>query len=98
MKCETSVWTPFRRQAYRREWCEKKILGIVKEFGRDLRRCHERIWHGYCDYDLFSIDDSFLGIMPSMLQEFRDNLHGCPVSEDYISHKVWGLRRILISF
>ena len=89
MKYKTRVWQPFRRDSYHWAWYDKKIVGVIQEFGRDLRRCHQRIWRGYCDYDLFSIFHWFLGIMPTMLQEFKDTQHGCPIVPGFISHRVF---------
>ena len=88
MKYETRVWKPFDRDSYRWAWKDKKFIGVVKEFGRDLHRCHQRIWRGYCDHDIFSIFDWFLGIMPTMLEDFRDHLHGFPSSPDSVSQQV----------
>ena len=88
MKYETCVWKPFNSGSYKWAWKDKKFAGVLKEFGRDLRRCHERIWRGYCDADTFSIFDWFLGIMPTMLEDFRDHLHSCPDAPDFPSHKV----------
>ena len=88
-KYKTLVWKPFRRTEYRDAWRKHNIIGVLKEFVRDLRRCHQRIWRGYCDYDIFAIDDWFLGLMPTMLEDFRDHLHGCPVAPDQISHPVF---------
>ena len=78
----TQVWHPFDMSRYRWEWHEKKLVGVICEFGRDLRRCHDRIWKGYCDFDTFSISDWFLDLMPTMLQEFKDHQHGYPVMTD----------------
>ena len=89
MKYKTWVWHPFCRDDYHWAWYDKKLWGVIRQFGRDLRRCHQRIWRGYCDYDLFSIDHWFLGIMPTMLQEFKDTQHGCPVVPGLASHKVF---------
>lgn len=88
MDYRTNIWHPLNKDRYRWAWNEKKIVGFFQEFRRDLRRCRERIWKGYCDYDLFSICSWFLGIMPTMLEEFRDNLHGHPVFSGSISHRV----------
>ena len=88
MKYETRVWKPFDQASYRRAWRDKMIVGVVKEFARDLRRCHRRIWRGYCDADTFSISDWFLGIMPAMLEDFGDHLHGFPSSPDSVSRQV----------
>lgn len=88
MKYRTKLWKPFRKERYFGEWRDKKIIGIIQEFGRDIRRCHERIWRGYCDYDIFSIFDWFLGLMPTMLEDFKDHLHGCPAAPGVLSHNV----------
>ena len=85
MKYETRVWKPFNRDSYRWAWKDKKLIGVVKEFGRDLHRCYQRIWRGYCDHDIFSIFDWFLGLMPTMLEDFRDHLHGFPSLPDSVS-------------
>lgn len=76
----TVIWHPFRRDEYFSKLRKGNIFGIIRELFRDLRRCHERIWKGYCDYDLFEIDTWFLGIMPNMLEEFRDMTNGYPSS------------------
>lgn len=88
-KYKTRVWRPFRKEDYKAEWRSKYFIGVLQELGRDLRRCHERIWRGYCDHDIFSIDYWFLGLMPTMLEDFKDHLHGCPVAPDYPSHAVF---------
>ena len=82
MKYRTRVWKPFDRIGYRLAWEKRNVLGILKELCRDLRRCHERIWKGYCDSDIFSIYEWFLGIMPTMLKEFRDHMDCFPVCFD----------------
>ena len=89
MKYETRVWQPFQREAYHWAWHDKYLIGVIQELGHDLRRIHQRIWRGYCDYDIFSIFSWFLGIMPTMLQEYKDNLHGCPDAPGLISHRVF---------
>ena len=81
-KYKTRVWRPFQREPYHWAWHDKKLTCVLQEFGRDLRPCHERIWRGYCDYDIFSIYDWFLGLMPTMLEDFRDHLHGYPEVPD----------------
>ena len=79
------IWRPFQRENYYSAWKDKNILGVLQEFCSDLRRCYERIWRGYCDYDIFSIDQWFLGIMPTMLEDFKNNSHGCPLLPNYSS-------------
>ena len=77
-KYKTLVWKPFWKENYQSSWRENHIIGVLQEFGRDLRRCYERITRGYCDYDIFAIDSWFLGLMPTMLEDFRDNSYGTP--------------------
>lgn len=82
MRYKTQVWKPFQKDSYRWAWHDKRVIGILQEFGRDIRRCHERIWRGYCDYDLFSISDWYLGVRPTMLEDFKDHMHGYPADFD----------------
>lgn len=88
MKYKTRAWKPFQRENYHWAWHEKHLIGVMQEVGRDLYRSHQRIWKGYCDYDIFSIFSWFLGIMPTMLQEYKENLHGYPDAPGLISHRV----------
>ena len=78
-----SIWHPFKDLRYVKFW---KIWELFGQIGRDIRRCHQRIWKGYCDYDLFSIDTWFLSVMPRMLEEFKKNRNSSPVAENLISH------------
>ena len=84
-KPDSLVWRPFRRTEYRYDLRRCKVLSVIRTFFRDIRRCHQRIWKGYCDYDLFEIDSWFLGIMPAMLEEFRNTTHGYPPE---IGHRI----------
>ena len=84
-KPDSLVWRPFRRTEYRYDLRRCKVLSVIRTFFRDIRRCHQRIWKGYCDYDLFEIDSWFLGIMPAMLEEFRNTTHGFPPE---IGHRI----------
>ncbi len=79
------IWRPFSQPEYKRPW---QIVRLVKQIGRDIKWSHQRIWKGYCDYDLFSIDDWFMKIMPRMLKEFKETRHGSPVAVNYHSHAV----------
>ena len=53
----------------------------MRSMRQDMRWAHQRIWKGYCDYDLYSIDGWFMKIMPEMLQEFKKKRHGSPDME-----------------
>lgn len=80
------IWKPFSQPEYRRPW---QIIRLLKQIGRDIKWSHQRIWRGYCDYDLFSIDDWFMKIMPGMLKVFKETRHGSPVAVNYHSHAVF---------
>ncbi len=55
---------------------------MLKRIRRDVKWAHQRIWKGYCDYDLYSIYDWFLDIMPCMLEEYKTTRHGSPVGKN----------------
>lgn len=82
MKYRTRVWKPFDKDNYRSAWGDKKLWSVIKEFGRDIRRSHERIFRGYCDFDLISMYDWYLGLVPAMLEDFKDHQHGYPTIFD----------------
>ena len=87
-KQDNLIWRPFRGSEYRYDLRRGNIIAVIRTFFRDLRRCHQRIWKGYCDYDLFAIDSWFLGIMPDMLEDFRDTTHGYPSGIEICIHAV----------
>ena len=82
----SGIWKPFSQPEYKRPW---QIIRLVKHIGRDIKWSHQRIWRGYCDYDLFSIDGWFMKIMPEMLKVFKETRHGSPVAVNYHSHAVF---------
>ena len=47
-------------------------------FFSKIRYAFQRATKGYCDLDVWNIDSWFLRVMPHMLSEFKDNLHGYP--------------------
>lgn len=73
-------WQEFR-WLLREPW---KIPGFLL---KNIKYSWQRITKGYCDMDLWSIDDWFMGVMPDMLQQFKDTKHGSPVSlgKDYVN-------------
>ena len=75
---DNGIWRPFGRFEYRKPW---RIHDLLKCMRQDIKWSHQRIWRGYCDYDLFSIDHWFMKIMPEMLQEFKKKRHGSPEIE-----------------
>lgn len=42
---------------------------------------YQRITKGYCESDLFSLDEHLLDLLPAMIRDLRDNLHSYP--EEY---------------
>lgn len=55
-----------------------------------MKYCFQRIYRGYCDADLWSIDDWFLNVIPSMLKQFAKESVGYPTQyqlEWYEKHK-----------
>ena len=82
----SGIWKPFSQPKYKRPW---QIIRLIRQIGRDIKWSHQRIWKGYCDYDLFSIDDWFMKIMPEMLRVFKKTRHGSPVAVNYHSHAVF---------
>ena len=73
------VWRPFSGHAYKKPW---RVLDLLKQIRKDIKWSHQRIWKGYCDYDLYSIYDWFLEIMPSMLGEYKQKRHGSPAGKN----------------
>ena len=82
----TGIWRPFTEPEYKKPW---KIIKLIRQIVRDIKWSHQRIWKGYCDYDLFSIDDWFTKIMPNMLKEFKKNRHSSPVGSNCIAHAIF---------
>ena len=80
------VWRPFSQPEYRRPW---QIGRLLKQIARDIKWSHQRIWKGYCDYDLFSIDSWFMKVMPRMLRKFKETRHGSPVTINNASQDVF---------
>lgn len=105
-------WTLFNREAYHWAWVDKKVFGVLERFAKDLKYCRQRIVDGYCDEDLFSINDWFLDIVPSMLEQYKQTRRGSPgiLGEDYTNemgvlvndtcHREWNeiLDRIIFLF
>ena len=73
------VWRPFSGYAYKKPW---RIWDLLRQIRKDINWSHQRIWKGYCDYDLYSIYDWFLEIMPPMLEEYKKKRHGSPAGQN----------------
>lgn len=89
MESHPKVLHPFDRERYFQEWKGSKLIGVFQQLHRDIKYSHQRVFKGYCDYDLFSIYDWFLEIIRPMLLEFKETRHGSPIQENYISHAVF---------
>lgn len=44
---------------------------------------YQRITKGYCESDLFSLDEHLLDLLPAMIRDLRDNLHSYPEEYDF---------------
>ena len=55
----------------------------------ELRKREERAKYGYAKSDTWDIFSWFLDIMPKMLTDMRDNLHGNPMPLNNISQQVY---------
>ena len=47
-------------------------------WGRNLRYMYQRVHYGYCDRDIWMMDDWFLSVIPNMLDELNRTRHGFP--------------------
>lgn len=56
----------------RRFW--KNIPFMIRAF----RRMYDRITKGYCESDLFDLDEHLLDLLSAMIRDLRDNLHSYP--------------------
>lgn len=60
----------------------------MKEILRKIKFKIQRAKKGYCDYDLYSIDEWFINIFPKMLNEFIECTCGCPCYEKELKEEV----------
>lgn len=61
-----------------RSWKHPFIL--LNQFLRDIKYCFQRITKGYSDIDVWNMNDWFLEIIPSMLEELKETANGTPSS------------------
>lgn len=61
----------------------------IRQFFRDLKASHQRIVRGYADKDIWNMFDWFLNVIPTMLEQLRDERHGSPgyLGENYTNNK-----------
>ena len=53
-------------------------LEALQQFCRNIKYAYQRVKYGYCDRDVWDIDDWFLDIVPDMLEDLRITSHGYP--------------------
>lgn len=63
---------------------EKKMVRFenpveeLTRWSRNLRYMYQRARYGYCDRDIWMMDDWFLSVIPNMLDELNRTRHGFP--------------------
>lgn len=50
----------------------------LKMFLNNIKWKVQRFKRGYSDSDVWNLDNWFLNVMPKMLKQLKDNMHGCP--------------------
>ncbi len=58
----------------------------IARYKLNIISIYKRAKYGFCDIDVWNIDDWFLSVMPAMLEQLKENLHGYPVSEEVDVH------------
>lgn len=58
----------------------KRPWKVPKLIFRNIKYSWQRITKGYCDKDLWNIDNWFMSLMPDMLQQFKDTRNGSPAA------------------
>lgn len=58
---------------------------LNEQFSKDMEMAKQRVVQGFCDRDLWDIGGWFLGLMPVMLQRYKEIRHGSPgcLGENY---------------
>lgn len=56
----------------------KRFWKNIPFLARVPRRMYQRITKGYCESDLFSLDEHLLDLLPAMIRDFRDNIYSYP--------------------
>ena len=63
----------------------------LKRWVRNVKRAYHRIRYGYCDMDVWSIDWWFLNVVPNMLEDLKNTVHGYPSEFNSIPHALEGI-------
>ena len=56
-------------------------LKAVQQFCKNIKYAYQRVKYGYCDKDVWNIDDWFLSIVPNMLEDLRTTSHWDPETQ-----------------
>ncbi len=59
-------------------WTLRRPWELPCYFFKNIQYSFQRIVKGYCNRDLWNIDDWFMSVMPDMLKEFKAGKHGAP--------------------
>ena len=65
---------------FEKGWRFENPVHFCKRIAKNVKCAYQRILFGYCDRDVWSIRDWFLAVIPNMLDDMSDNLHGFPSS------------------
>lgn len=65
---------------FEKGWRFENPIHFCKRMAKNVKYSYQRIRYGYCDRDIWSIRDWFLAVIPNMLDDMADNLHGFPSS------------------
>lgn len=85
------MYNVFDKNNYKYAWRDKNVFGVTRQFIKDIKCCYQRITLGYCDRDLWNIDDWFLSLIPEMLIKFNKTRHSFPVLGTEDDDKRWSL-------
>ncbi len=73
---------------FRYAWYRYKVKGVLREIKKGFLFSYQRITKGYCDYDRYSVHDWFLKIMPIMIRDMKEHLHGYPEAAEGLSQRL----------
>lgn len=68
----------FTRHPYIKKYYIKHPIQFISHYFYDIKNAWQRANKGYCDKDLWNIDNWFLNIIPKMLTEFQKKTDGYP--------------------
>lgn len=74
--------------------------GNFRLFFRQFKWAYQRITCGYCDYDVWDLDQYYLNIFYETLNKLADITHGYPGTEEFPTPELWEnyLREMAMDF